>query len=280
MIPELVDQVEIAQDRPTSELRYKQNFQDFIEIYVEKAQEVEVALIELCAQKSIDTAQGEWLDLIGKIVGIDRQGLIDEEYRSRINLKISINSSDGTNGSMKQIFDTLTSPEFSRVNDGYNSYGQVMIRAPKNTIGKETFDILEQIRPVATKLNLIVDFSGISIAPAWEITSRSLENFEVNDGSVVDDLDVNLTENGPLDVFEVAPLGTSSGELQGTEGFNIPDYEDGNVRGVSFTTFFWELNNVPVTFEPPLSDFENTIIQSSRIYEFANIDLFEDFSYD
>jgi hypothetical protein len=59
-------------------------------------QEVEDALWDIVAQLSVGTAQGVWLDNLGRIVGEARQGAIDATYRLFIAARIIANSSNGT----------------------------------------------------------------------------------------------------------------------------------------------------------------------------------------
>lgn len=59
-------------------------------------QAVEDTLQQLYTLRSIDAATGVQLDMLGKIVGQFRGGMIDADYRRIIRAKISVNRSKGT----------------------------------------------------------------------------------------------------------------------------------------------------------------------------------------
>ena len=58
--------------------------------------EIFSAMQDLKALRSIDTAEGEQLDVIGRVVGLERMTTDDEVYRLRLRVQILINLSDGT----------------------------------------------------------------------------------------------------------------------------------------------------------------------------------------
>lgn len=61
-----------------------------------QVQEVEDALWAVWSGRGVGTATGHTLDLLGRIVGEDRQGESDALYRIRIRARIQANLSDGT----------------------------------------------------------------------------------------------------------------------------------------------------------------------------------------
>ncbi len=65
-------------------------------IYAEQVQDLEDAWWELATERFVDTAVGVQLDILGVIVGQDRNGLDDDTYRALIRARIKANNSDGT----------------------------------------------------------------------------------------------------------------------------------------------------------------------------------------
>lgn len=61
-----------------------------------QVQEIEDALWAVWSGRGVSTATGHTLDLLGRIVGEDRQGEADSLYRIRIRARIQANLSDGT----------------------------------------------------------------------------------------------------------------------------------------------------------------------------------------
>lgn len=69
----------------------------FLNIFLLKAQELEEANSSLDKlSTNISTAYGYQLDIIGKLIGADREGRIDEQYREEILFQISLNIGNGT----------------------------------------------------------------------------------------------------------------------------------------------------------------------------------------
>lgn len=56
---------------------------------------IELALYELLTERQVDTAIGAQLDLIGFVVGEERAGKVDADYRRYIRARIAINNSSG-----------------------------------------------------------------------------------------------------------------------------------------------------------------------------------------
>jgi hypothetical protein len=69
--------------------------QGLIDSVVDLCQEVEDVASDLYTKRTIDTATGDTLDIIGEIVGQLRGGLSDDDYRSAIRFRIQLNVSCG-----------------------------------------------------------------------------------------------------------------------------------------------------------------------------------------
>lgn len=69
----------------------------------------EDAIYEMYGRLDIDASEGQQLDGIGGIVGIERQGYADATYRLLIKGKIAENTSTGTPEDIIQIYNILTS---------------------------------------------------------------------------------------------------------------------------------------------------------------------------
>lgn len=95
--------------------RRAQQFKDKIRIekvfnaWTKQIQEIEFMLWQLFSLRSIDTAVGVTLDVLGKIVGERRGGTSDANYRLRIRARIRANLSDGQVEDILSVFRTLIS---------------------------------------------------------------------------------------------------------------------------------------------------------------------------
>lgn len=77
--------------------------------YVAQVQALNDAATELLPKVSIDGAAGVQLDGLGQIIGLERQGLSDEAYRSALKGWIQVNRSGGTIDQLNAIVRLLTS---------------------------------------------------------------------------------------------------------------------------------------------------------------------------
>ncbi len=70
---------------------------EFLRIYLESVEDLNVEQLALSAiNTDFKTATGYQLDLIGKLIGAERKGRADSDYRNYILFKISVNIGSGT----------------------------------------------------------------------------------------------------------------------------------------------------------------------------------------
>lgn len=196
--------VDIAKERPTSKLIEKENFQKILKLFVEESQNIEDSLLELANQKDINTVTGVWLDYLGSILGEERDGRSDGLYRKSLRLKISINTGDGTPDNISEILKTYTESDRVRLVEGRNVWGQLIINGNTNT-DYTSYEILESIRPVATKFFLLHNIEDKAFFPSWEIREikeEFLKTLEVTVGSTTEPLQVIV--KGLLEDMQVA----------------------------------------------------------------------------
>jgi len=74
----------------------KEKFRKIIEAMNAKANDLETAQFEIRDNFTIDTAKGVQLDIIGEILGLERDGRDDESYRTLLKVKAEINKSAAT----------------------------------------------------------------------------------------------------------------------------------------------------------------------------------------
>lgn len=89
------DHIERALEELPSQFKNKINWEKFINVLIKPIQELEDVFQDLLLLRALDTAFGRQLDGIGDIVGLDRNGRNDDEYRYALRFKIFINSSSG-----------------------------------------------------------------------------------------------------------------------------------------------------------------------------------------
>jgi hypothetical protein len=87
--------VEIAINLLIEQFKHATNLQNLIYCYVSILQELENTIQQFGSIKSIDQAFGATLNILGDIVGQEREGRDDLNYRNAIRLKILLNHSYG-----------------------------------------------------------------------------------------------------------------------------------------------------------------------------------------
>ena len=87
------------------------NFELLVRSYAAEVQALDTAATEVLTLTTINGAEGVQLDGLGQIIGIERQGLDDEPYRSLLRSQIRINRSGGSIEQLNEIirFATNTS---------------------------------------------------------------------------------------------------------------------------------------------------------------------------
>lgn len=86
-----------AQGNIVEQFKGKTNLETLIGIYVAQLQEIENALDQIRTETDdIEVAVGQQLDNIGEIVGEERGGRSDAQYRTALKVRIAINVSSGT----------------------------------------------------------------------------------------------------------------------------------------------------------------------------------------
>ncbi len=93
---ENLDRLSTATDLLIDVFQSKSNFIKLLSSYAQETQEIERMLMDLLDSFYVGTAEGDQLDAIGEIVGVDRQGANDTKYRNRVRARIRLNLTSGT----------------------------------------------------------------------------------------------------------------------------------------------------------------------------------------
>jgi len=106
-IVKIDNHTERALDRSATQYRQKPKHEAFISSFADQVQDAEDAVFDMIDARVLENAEGAQLDGIGEIVGLDRQGRGDDEYRILLLVKIGQNSSQGGPEKVIQIFRIL-----------------------------------------------------------------------------------------------------------------------------------------------------------------------------
>lgn len=107
-IVKITDHEDQAVARLASQFRDRDLIAGLVQSFVKQHQGMEDAIDQLLNERLIDTAIGEQLDGFGQIVGEDRQGRADDEYRIALKARMGRNTSEGTPDDVINVFNLLT----------------------------------------------------------------------------------------------------------------------------------------------------------------------------
>lgn len=224
---------------------HQPNMIKLVEIFLEEALKLEQAMIDLAEVKNISTAVGVWLDYIGAVVGLPREGLTDEAYREALRFKINVNTANGTVKSIINLVSTYTESVTVSFTESGIAYGQLYLDGTKS-VDKTLFELINEIRPAGVRVAIHTDITGNAFQPAFETNESSVEDLQITlDGTLFENIEVTL------DGVNFTPLFiTTSTEIQ----YYNPDvskanfyYEEGSpleitLDGVNYTNLLVDTN--------------------------------------
>ncbi len=130
-IDKITNHVDIAKGKLLQQYKDKEDITGLQAAYIEQLQILENKLHDFYDRLDIDKSEGVQLNGIGEIIGLDRNGMTDSEYRVRLKSKILENLSSGTAETIIQIFNLLTGSTVTDFRDiypaAYQIYGNIAI---------------------------------------------------------------------------------------------------------------------------------------------------------
>lgn len=111
----LIDQVELGLGRMLSQWDDKPIIRGLFQSYLQGVQDVEDMWFQLMNERDLVSAIGAQLDILGSIVGEDRLGRGDDDYRGAIYNRIAINTSDGTHPKVTEILKLISGGSEAKV---------------------------------------------------------------------------------------------------------------------------------------------------------------------
>lgn len=152
--------------------------EQLLSVLIAPAQAIEDTAQQMLTERYVDTAVGAQLDIIGRIVGQDRDGLVDDDYRRFIRARIAANDSDGT-------IEDLILISFLIVYDGNVTYtvdnqgvAGVMMRLTGAAVADVNADILIKFldRAVSGGVRVVLEYSDQppstwfrwDVGPGWD----------------------------------------------------------------------------------------------------------------
>lgn len=146
-----------ALKRLLEQYKDKDNLAGVLTAFNEQIQDLEDAIFGLFGKLDITNVGGSQLDRLGNIVGQDRLGLSDADYRLFIYAKIATNNSQGTAEEVMSIFKLITQSTSVQYFDLYPAAIQIM---GDGSIPAGLEDFLKQTIDTACVAGVSVDLTG------------------------------------------------------------------------------------------------------------------------
>lgn len=246
MIPIETDQVEKGTNRLIYDLQIQENVVKLLTLFLNQVQEVEIANFSTMNERGIDDAIGFQLDLIGKIVGLERKGLDDEDYRQALLLKIGINTADGTPNTMINLIKQYSGSTDVEMREGRVAFGNIIVNGA-GIYDSGLISLIDDIKPAATLWVVHSDYNENAFRPAYETSLGASENFQTTDDGLIYE-DFQTTSNGvDYETFTIQVGGvTYYPNSLGNETLYYEEYETFQTTddGVNFEDFQVTANGV------------------------------------
>lgn len=140
----------------------------FLACLVTPFQSLEGALQQLLTERSVDTAVGAQLDVIGKLVGQVRNGMVDDDYRRYVRARVSVNKSTGITEDIITVTDLVVYDDaaYYRVENQGTATVKLTIEetAVATVLATRLFSMLRDT--VSAGVRLVLQY-GISPAVEW-----------------------------------------------------------------------------------------------------------------
>ena len=192
--PTQIDQTEKGLDRLPFILQDQENWQKIITLFLSKVDEIETALYEILTERGINEAIGAQLELIGQILGVDRESRSDDDYRTALLFAIAVRQADTTPDNTISLVKQFTSSASVQLCESGIAFATISVNGQEN-IGSALYDLVELIRPAGVRVHIHTDCDFTALKLAYESTVSNTESFNVtNDGSIFESF--NITVNG------------------------------------------------------------------------------------
>ena len=142
------------------------NLGKLLNVLMGEIQEAETCLIDLLTQRNLTDAVGPQLDIIGNILGLDREGLDDTDYRAALQVQVLINNSGGEEPALTALLQVLTNATIIDINETFPAGLEIFINEP---LALTTIQRLR--RAVAATVDLQFSFTNGGIPIAFDGTT-------------------------------------------------------------------------------------------------------------
>lgn len=148
-----VEQVSSGLSKLLEQFKGKYNTESLLSTYLKETQEIQSVYEQMLDFRSITTAVGKQLDMVGNVVGERRGNRGDDAYRLAILIRIAINTNDGTLPSIQTIVRAYTGADNIQIFEHYPAsiYMYIDGGSPDSSL----VDVVKSILPSGVSLGYI-----------------------------------------------------------------------------------------------------------------------------
>lgn len=220
MVPVEQNQVDKGLERLPSGLQGLENLEKLLTIFLNQTQELEETNIALAGKKDVYTVEGDWLDYIGSILGVERAARDDDSYRAAILLEIAINTSDGTPDNLINLVNQFTDSSNSTYIE-YHPAAFYTINTGTENENNTLWQLVQDIKPAGVYAEVVWNENGDRFLPAWINEEGETEDTEFAFLDWIEVSDFSLFTNG-----QTASLELSTGDILQVTTSNVDGSDD------------------------------------------------------
>jgi hypothetical protein len=169
------------------------NIKKLLRALVTPVQDLEDTLQTLLVERSIDTAVGEQLNVLGRLVGQERAGLVDDDYRRVLRARISVHRSKGTIADINKITRLIAYPDPLDIEIDNHGPAALTVYVNGGIVSFQTSATLAKLlqEAVAGGVRIFLETQNISDADAFTFDNfaetglgpgKGFETFDETDG--------------------------------------------------------------------------------------------------
>ncbi len=147
--------------------------QALLECVMAQVQELEDASWAIYGAFDVDTAEGDQLDLLGKLVGEGRQDRDDDEYRTAVRVRILVNGSNGRMSELLAIAEGISPTAVITAREFYPAALAIEFDTFGGSNLQAAYRLLRAAKPAGVRLNL----AGPATGSTWGAVDGSPAGF-------------------------------------------------------------------------------------------------------
>lgn len=177
----MIDHRASGLEKLVSQFQGSEKLKAYLSVFLDEIQGMQDTLAKIKSERWIDTAQGVQLDGCGYIVGVERYGRSDDDYRQAIKNQVGSSSMIGTSLAIKKLLRFLSSADDIQYLEHYPATAIVLTEGYGANKGLP--DLLESVAPASiNNIQAMVTFGEMPFRLSKATESRSA--LAVNGGAI------------------------------------------------------------------------------------------------